>query len=327
MTLRARNMFPHSFIGACLLAVVTIPAAAVAAADFPTRPVRLLASGLGGAGDFTSRLIAPHLSARWGEPVIVDNRPGGVTPGQILVGAQPDGHTLMMVGAVIWLSPFMRRSVPFDPVRDFSPVTLAVLSPNVLVVHPSLPAKTVQELIALAKQKPGALNVASSGVGNSNHLAGAIFKAMAGVDIVGIAYRGAALALNDVVAGRVQMMFATANASRAHIAAGRLRALAVTTAEPTALLPGLPTIASAGLPGYESAATLGIMTRAGTPPAVVALLHREITQFLRSQDTTARLFKAGIDVVAGTPAEFAAMIRTEMTVKGRIIRDARIRMD
>lgn len=313
-------------ISGCLVAIATT-AGAAAAPDFPVRPIRLLASGVGGTGDFTSRLIGPHLTSRLGQTVIVDNRPGGVIPGQILVGAQPDGYTLMMAGAVIWLSPFMRSSVPFDPVRDFAPITLAVRSPNVLVVHPSLPVKSVQDLIVLAKQKPGTLNVASSGIGNSNHLAGAIFKAMAGVDIVGIAYKGAQLALNDVIGGRVQMMFATANSSRAHIAAGRLRAIAVTTDQPTRLLPGLPTIASAGLPGYESAATLGIFTRAGAPPAVLNLLHREITQFLKSPTTTDRLFKAGVDVVASTPQEFAAMIRTEMEVKGKIIKSAGIRMN
>jgi tripartite-type tricarboxylate transporter receptor subunit TctC len=315
------------FIVGCCMAAIATAGGAAAPPEFPARPIRLLASGVGGAGDFTSRLIGPHLAARLGQPVVVDNRPGGVTPGQILVGAQPDGHTLMMVGAVIWLSPFMRSSVPFDPVRDFAPVTLAVNSPNVLVVHPSLPVKSVQDLIALAKQKPGTLNVASSGIGNSNHLAGAIFKALAQVDIVAIAYRGAALALNDVIGGRVQMMFATANASRPHISSGRIRALAVTSAQPTRLLPGLPTIAASGVPGFESAATLGVLTRAGTSTAVIDLLHREVTQFLKMPETNERLFNAGIDVVASSPREFAAMIQSEMKVKGEIIKGAGIRMD
>lgn len=310
-------------IGCCLAAAST----AGAAPDFPTRPIRLMASGVGGAGDFTARLIGPNLAGRLGQPVVVDNRPGGVVPGQILVGAQPDGHTLMVVGAVIWLSPFMRSSVPFDPVRDFAPITLAVSSPNVLVVHPSVPAKSVPELIALARQKPGTLNVASSGIGNSNHLAGAIFKALAKVDIVEIAYRGAALALNDVIGGRVQMMFATANAAQPHIGSGRVRALAVTSAKPTRLMPGLPTVAAAGVPGFESAATLGVLTRAGTPPAIIDLLHREITAFLKLPETGERLFKAGIDVVASTPQEFAAMIKSEMEVKGKIIKSAGIRME
>jgi tripartite-type tricarboxylate transporter receptor subunit TctC len=316
-----------SIIGGCLAAVTMTAHAVAVAPDFPMRPIRLLASGVGGGGDFTARVIAPHLAARLGQPVVVDNRPGGVIPGQILVGAQPDGHTLMLVGAVIWLSPFMRSSVPFDPVRDFTPITLAVSSPNVLVVHPALPAKSVQELIALARQKPGTLNVASSGIGNSNHLAGALFKALARVDIVEIAYRGAGLALNDVIGGRVQMMFATANAAGPHIASGRVRALAVTSAQPTRLVPGVPTVAAAGVPGFDSAATLGILTRTGTPRSVIDLLHREVTQFLKLPETTERLFKAGIDVVASTPHEFTTMIKNEMEVKGRIIKAAGIRMD
>lgn len=310
----------------CLLAAAA-PALAAGTPDFPHRPIRLLASGVGGTGDFTSRLIGPHLASRLGQPVIVDNRPGGVVPGQILADAPADGHTLMMAGEVIWLSPFMRESVPFDPVRDFAPLMLTVRSPNVLVVHPSLPVHTVQDLIGLAKQKPGELNMASSGIGNSNHLAGAIFASMAGVKIVTIPYKGAQLALNDVVGGRVQLMFATANASRGHIAAERLRAIGVTTAEPTRLMPGLPTLASSGLPGYESAAKIGLFTRAGTPAPVLGLLHREIAQFLKSPETTERLFKAGVEVVADSPQQFSELIRSEMQVKGRIIREAGIRMD
>jgi tripartite-type tricarboxylate transporter receptor subunit TctC len=197
----------------------------------------------------------------------------------------------------------------------------------VLVVHPSLPVNTVRDLVQLAKQKPDSLNMAASGIGNSNHLAGAIFASMAGVKIVTIPYKGAQLALNDVIAGRVQLMFATANASKGHIAAGRLRAIGVTTAEPTRLMPELPTIASAGLPGYESAAKIGLFTRSGTPAPVIGLLHREIAQFLEQPATTERLFKAGIEVVANSPQAFAELIRAEMKVKGAIIRDAGIRMD
>jgi tripartite-type tricarboxylate transporter receptor subunit TctC len=316
----------HALLAVVCTTSVLLPLAAFSQ-PYPQRPIRLVVSGVGGTGDFTGRLIGPHLTARFGQPIVVDNRPGGVIPGQIVKEALPDGHTLMLTGAVTWLSPFMRASVPFDPVRDFAPVMLAIQSPNVLVVHPSLAARSVQELVTLAKQKPGALNMASSGIGNSNHLAGAIFSAMAGVDISVIPYKGAQLALNDVIGGRVQLMFATANASKGHIAAGKLRALGVTSAQPTKLLPELPTIASAGLPGYESAATIGMFTRAGTPPAVIVLLHREIAQFLKQPEISERLFKAGVDVVASTPQEFAAMIRTEMKVKGAIIQKAGIRME
>jgi tripartite-type tricarboxylate transporter receptor subunit TctC len=296
-------------------------------AKFPNKPIRLLVSGVGGTGDFAGRLIAAELTQRLGQQIVIDNRPGGVTPGEILVKAQPDGYTLMMVGFVIWLSPFMRESVPFDPLRDFTPVSLAISSPNVLVVHPSLRVKSVQELIALAKQKPGALNYGVSGIGNSNHLAGEMFKAMSGVNIAAVYYRGAALALTDVVGGRVEMIFATANASGPHVSAGRLVALGVTSAQPSPVAPGLPTVASAGLPGYESAATIGILARAGTPPAVVSLLHREVARYLHSADAKARLLKAGIEAVGNTPAEFAAIIRDDMRIKGKITREAGIRME
>ena len=300
---------------------------AVSTPAYPSKPIRLLVSGVGGAGDFAGRLIAADLTQRLGQQVVVDNRPGGVTPGEILVKAQADGYTLMMVGFVIWLSPFMRDHVPFDPVRDFTPVSLAISSPNVLVVHPSLRVKSVPELIALAKQKPGALNYATSGVGNSNHIAGELFRSMAAVNIVRVNYRGAAVALTDVVSGRVELMFATANASGPHVSAGRLLALGVTSAQPSLVAPGLPTVAAAGLPGYESAATIGILARAGTPPAVVNLLHREIARYLRTPEAKERLLKAGIEAVGNTPAEFAAIIRNDMTLKGKIIRDAGIRME
>jgi tripartite-type tricarboxylate transporter receptor subunit TctC len=319
-------LFLKEFILWVMAAFAGIANAASPAA-YPEKPIRLLVSGVGGAGDFAGRLIAAELTQRLGQQIVIDNRPGGVTPGEILVKAQPDGYTLMMVGFVIWLSPFMRDHVPFDPLRDFTPVSLAISSPNVLVVHPSLRVKSVQELITLAKQKPGALNYGVSGIGNSNHLAGEMFKAMSGVNIAAVYYRGAALALTDVVGGRVEMIFATANASGPHVSAGRLVALGVTSAQPSPVAPGLPTVASAGLPGYESAATIGILARAGALPDVVNLLHREIARYLHSADAKARLLKAGIEAVGNTPAEFAAIIREDMKVKGKIIREAGIRME
>lgn len=316
-----------AYVLGCGLGAFACVTAAADTVTYPNRPVRLLASGVGGTGDFTSRLIGPHLASRFGQAVVVDNRPGGVVPGQILAEAPSDGHTLMMAGEVIWLSPFMRKSVPFDPLRDFAPIMLTVRSPNVLVVHPALPVKSVQDLVNLARQKPGTLNLAASGIGNSTHLAGAIFNVMAGVNIVTIAYKGAQLAMNDLLGGRVQLMFASANASSGHIAAGRLRAIGVTTAQPTRLLPGLLTIASAGFAGYESAAKIGLFARAGTPPAVLSVIHREVAEFLTRTETTERLFKAGVDVVANSPHEFAAAIRVEMKTKGKIIQDAGIRME
>ena len=310
-----------------LFFAASVAGGAACAQNSPTRPIRLLASGVGGGGDFTARLIAPALTSRLGQQVVVDNRPGGLIPGEILSKAPPDGHTLMLVGIVIWLSPFMRDTMPFDPVRDFTPVTLAVTIPNVLVAHPAVGVKSVQGLITLARRKPGVLNYATSGVGNSNHIAGELFKSMAGVNLVRVNYRGAALALNDVVGGRVELMFATANAANPHVSSGRLIGLGVTSARPSPLAPGLPAVAESGLPGYESASTLGVLARAGTPPAIVNLLNREIVQFLGAPETRERFLKSGIEVAGSTAAEFAAVIRDDMARKGKLIRAAGIRME
>jgi len=311
---------------AFLLAFALI-AATAHAQSFPTKPVRMIASGVGGAGDFAARLIANGLTARLGQQVIVDNRPGGIVPGEIVAKAPPDGHTLMFVGIVIWLSPFMRSATPFDPVRDFAPITLAVTVPNVLVVHPGLGVKSVAGLIALAKEKPGALNYATSGAGNSNHIAGELFKAMAGVDLVQVNYRGAPLALNDLLSGRVQAMFATVTAAAPHVASGKLTALAVTSAQPSALMPGLPTIADAGVPGYQSSATLGALAPAATPAAIVNLLNREMVRVLNAQENRDRLLRAGMEVIASSPQQFAAAIKADMAHTGKIIRQAGIRTD
>jgi tripartite-type tricarboxylate transporter receptor subunit TctC len=304
-----------------------LAAGTVCAQRYPMKPVRLLASGVGGAGDFTARVVALGLTSRLGQQVIVDNRPGGLVPGEIVAKAQPDGHTLMLVGIVIWLSPFMRDSMPFDPVRDFAPITLAAQVPNVLVVNLALPVKSVQELIALTKEKPGVLNYATSGTGNSNHIAGELFKAMAGVNLVQVNYKGAALALNDVVSGRVEVMFATATAAAPHINAGRLRALAVTTERPSAVLPGLPTVAASGLPGYASESTLGLFAPAATPRTIVTRLNAETLAVLNAAETRNRLLKSGIEVVTSSPAEFAAAIKADMARSGKIIRAAGIRTD
>jgi tripartite-type tricarboxylate transporter receptor subunit TctC len=297
------------------------------AQPYPNKPVRLLASGVGGAGDFAARVVALGLGTRLRQQVIVDNRPGGLVPGEIVAKAQPDGHTLMLAGVVIWLSPFMRESMPFDPQRDFAPVTLVATVPNVLVVHPSLAAKSVRELIALAKEKPGVLNYATSGAGNSNHIAGELFKAMAGINLVQVNYKGAALALNDVVSGRVEVMFATATSAAPHVSAGRLRALAVTTAQPSAVAPGLPTVAAAGLPGYASESTLGLFAPAATPAAIIARLNSETIAVLSAAETREKLLKSGIDVLTSTPAGFAQLIRNDMARSGKVIRAAGIRTD
>lgn len=223
------------------------------AQSFPSKPIRIVTAEAGGSSDFASRLIAQWLTSVLGQQVIVDNRgaSGGIIAAQMVAKSQPDGYNLLFYGSNIWLMPFLRDSIPYDPIRDFSPVSLTNMSPNVLVVHATVAAHSVKELMVLAKSKPGELNYASGGTGSSNHLAAEMFKSMACVNVVRVPFKGAGPAISDLLSGQLQMAFFTPPSVAPHIRSGRLRALAVTSAQPTALLPGLPTMAAAGLPGYE----------------------------------------------------------------------------
>lgn len=320
-------------IAAGFLATGMAAVTQAAGTSYPNRPIRaVVATAPGGALDAVMRILSPKLTDSMGQTWVVDNRSGasGNVGAEIVARANADGYTVLTsTSTLLTVNPALYR-MSFNIEKDLQPVTLLASGEQVVVVHPGVQAKTLAELIALAKQKPGALNYATSGVGNSNHIAGELFRAMAGVDIVRVNYRGAAVALTDVVSGRVELMFATANASQPHIQAGRLTALGVTSSQPSPVAPGLPTVAAAGgaaLAGYESAATIGVLARAGTPPAVVNLLHREIVRYMRTPDAKERLLKAGIEAVGNTPAEFAAIIRADMTIKGKVIREAGIRMD
>lgn len=236
----------------CAVAAVALACAGGALAQqYPAKPIRMMVSGVAGSSNFAARLIAPPLSSSLGQQVVVDNRGSCLVAIEIAARAAPDGYTIMLNGSTLWLMPFMRENLPYDPVRDFAPVILVIRAPNVLAVHPSVPVRSVKELIALAQSRPGELNYATSGAGNSNHLAAELFKASARVNMVQISYKGAAPAIIDLLAGQVQLMFPTPGSVEGYVKAGRLRALAVTSAEPSPLLPGLPTVASSGLPGYE----------------------------------------------------------------------------
>ena len=301
----------------------------VSAQNFPVRPIRLVTAAAGGGNDFVARLIAPVITARLGESLVIDNRggAGGVFAAETVARSAPDGYTLLFYGPSMRLLPFMRKAVPYDPIRDFAPVTMPVSSPNILVVHPSLPVKSVKELIVLAKARPGELNDAGADAASSAHLAVELFKSTAGVKIVRVAYKGVGPALNALIAGEVQLMFPIAGAVTAHINSGRLRALAVTSAQPTKLAPGLPTVAAAGVPGYESIALTGIFAPAGTPPAIIQRLNEELARALHAESVKARLFSAGVEAVGTTPQEFARMLQLDMAKWGKVIRDAGIRED
>jgi tripartite-type tricarboxylate transporter receptor subunit TctC len=304
-------------------ASVTFVAAALAQ-DWPTKPLRMLTAELGGGSDLSARLIAQGLSGGLGQQVIVDNRVGGVIIADIAAKSAPDGYTLFTYSSTLWLIPFMRKETPYDPVKDFAPITLVGSSPMVLVTHPSVPAASMKELIALARAKPGELNFASGPSGAIPHLAGELFKAMAGINIVHIGYKGVGLAVTDVIGGRIQMMFPNASAALPQVKAGRLRAHAVTSAKPSALAPGLPTVAESGLPGYECVAMYAVFVPAKTPAALVKRLNKEIVDVLNRPDIREKFLTASTEIVASSPQGLADTMKSEMTRMGKVIKAAKI---
>ena len=301
--------------------------AATAKQDFPTKPIRIVTSEVGGGLDFVARLVSTSLSPTLGQQVIVDNRPSGVFTGSIVSKATPDGYTLLLNGSSFWMLPFLQANVPYDPVKDFAPITLATNSPLLLVVHPGVPAKSVKELIALAKSKPGELNYSSSSAGTPQHIAAELFKSMAGVNVVRIPYKGAGPAMVAIAAGEVQMTFSSAGAAVPHIKSGRVRALAVASPEPSALAPGLPTVASAGLPGFEAGSMWGFFAPAKTPATLVNRLQREIVSALNKPDVKEKLLNASTEVVGSSPEKFAAAIKADMERGSRVIKAAGIKAD
>jgi len=295
---------------------------AAIAQDYPNKPLRIVTSEAGGGNDMQARLIAQGLTQALGQQVVVENRPSGIMPGDIVSKASPNGYTLLFYNNTLWIGPLIQKT-PYDAVRDFAPITAISKAPNVLVVSPALPAKSVAELIALAKAKPGELNYGSAGTGASNHLAAELFKTMARVEIVRINYKGAGPALTALLAGELQLMFPTAGAAMPHIKAGRVKALAVTGAEPTALFPEFPTVA-ATLPGYESTSVYGLFAPAATPRNIVDKLNAAVVRFLSRADVQTKFFNAGMETAGGTPEQLAATVKSELIRVGKTIKDAGI---
>jgi tripartite-type tricarboxylate transporter receptor subunit TctC len=296
----------------------------VQAQPYPAKPVRFVTSEPGGGNDLIARMLAEGLTAGLGQRFIVDNR--GIVAAEIVKNATPDGYTLLVYGANIWLLPFLRSGVPWDPLRDFAPVTIAVQLPNILVVHPNLPVKGVRELIDHARAHPGKLDYAAGTIGVSPHLAAELFKSMTGVDIVRVPYKGGGPALNGLIAGETQLMFPNAGSVLPHMKSGRVRALAVSSAQPSALAPGLPTIA-ATVPGYEFAAVICLYAPAKTPRAIVERLNRESVRVLNTTEVKERLFNTGNELVASSVEGFSAFMKTDMQKMGKVIRDAGIRAE
>jgi tripartite-type tricarboxylate transporter receptor subunit TctC len=304
------------------------PLAAAQQAAYPSKTIRLIASQAPGGGiDTLCRIVAPKLSDAVGQTVIVDNRPGanGSLAAEITAKSPPDGHTLML-GAVgnLATNVLFYKKLGYDPLRDLAPITSAVLSVNVLVVHPSVPARSVKELIALARKRPNELAYGTSGTGGAGHLAGALFRQLTKTELLHVPYKGGGPAMIDLVAGQTQIGFASQPSSAAFIKDGRLRALAVTSAHRSKLFPQLPTIAEAGVPGYESQAWYGFVVPAKTPQPVVTRLNQELTRILHAPDVIQALLAQGLEVWTTTPDAFGAYIKSEAAKWTRVIKEAGI---
>jgi tripartite-type tricarboxylate transporter receptor subunit TctC len=308
-----------------VLFVCLMASAAVCAQNYPARTVRIVVPyAPGGNTDFTARVIAGKLSEVFGQQVVVENRAGGATNigSDLVAKAAPDGYTLLMGGAANAINMSLYQKLSYDTLRDFAPVSLCVKGANVLAVHPSVPAKTLKELIALAKTKPGKLNYASSGLGSSNQMAGELFKLMAGINIVHVPYKGNTPALTDTIGGQVEIIFSGVPLLVPHIQAGRIRALGIGSLKRFVALPDVPTISEAGLKGYEATTWFGLMAPVKVPKDIVARLNVEVGKILASNEVAARFTNEGVEPMGGTPESFTAFIRDEIAKYAKVVQAA-----
>jgi tripartite-type tricarboxylate transporter receptor subunit TctC len=299
-------------------------AAAANAQSYPDKPIKIIVPfGPGGFTDVAARILQKELAPAIGQAVIIENRPGaGSTIGTDAVAkAAPDGYTLAMVSTAHVISPHIYKQMPYDAIKDFTPVMRLAEGPYVLTVHPSLPVKSVSDLIALAKAKPGAIDFASSGNGSSQHLVGALFCSMAGVQLNHVPYKGSNQAMNDVLGGQVKVTFAGVPNVLPNVQNGKLRAIAVSTAKRYADMPDVPTIAEAGVPGYDATIWLGLLAPAGTPHEIVQKLNTEITRILSTPDAKKLMGSAGVDVATSTPEDFGRLLQSELDRWGKVVRE------
>ena len=311
-----------------LLPCLLLAAATAHAQTYPSKAVRLVVPfAAGGSTDIIGRTVGQKLNELWGQPVVVDNRPGGSTVigTDIVAKAAPDGHTLLITPAPFTIVPSLIAKLPYDPTRDFEPVTLINTTPLVVVVHPGVPAKSVKELIALAKRRPGALNYGSSGSGGSNHLAGELFNAMAGVKMVHIPYKGNAPALTDLVGGHVDVVFNGLTSAMPLIRSGKLRSLAVTSLARAGSLPDMPTLDELGLKGFQAVAWNGLTAPARTPKDVIGRINADVLKIIRSPELVERLKAEGSDPVGNSPAEYGTFLRDEIAKWAKVIKFAKVR--
>ncbi len=318
-------LLPHCVVSWMLITPVMLVTSLTCSQSYPSKPIRMVTGGVGGSSDFVVRLVAQGLTDGLGQQVIVDNRSAGVMPGLILSKAPPDGYTLLLFGPVSWIGPLLQKS-SYDAVTDFAPISFVTRAPNLLVVTPSLPVKSVKELIALAKAKPGALSYGAAGVGGSAHLATELFKSMSGTDIVHIPYKSGGALAADLIGGQVQLSFGTAGTMASHVKSGRLRALAVTSLQPSALAPGLPTVAAV-VPGYEAEQYLAAFTPQKTPAAIISRLNQEVGRYLRTSDAKEKLFNQGVEAYSSAPEAVAATVKSDVARIVKLIKEAGIAVE
>jgi tripartite-type tricarboxylate transporter receptor subunit TctC len=313
------------------LAVLLFFVASIAAAQYPAKPVRIIVPfPPSGGSDVIARIFTPGLSAVLGQSVVIDNRAGanGNLGTELAARAAPDGHTLLFNGSgTLAISPALYDKLPFDPLRDFAPITLTVTQPHVLVVHPSLPAANVSQLVALARAQPGKLNYASSGNGSLAHLAGEMFASQAKLDMVHVPYKGAGPSMTDLIAGQVHLVFASSPSAMPHVKSHRLRAIAVTTPRRLSEMPELPTVAESGIKGFQVVGWYGLLAPAGTPQAIVSRLNADMAATLKAPDVRQKLAAAGLEVETSTPQGFADFMRAEIAKYSKVVKAANIKVE
>jgi tripartite-type tricarboxylate transporter receptor subunit TctC len=314
-------------LSAFLLAALAAPVFPQDAARYPLRPIRVVVPFAPGGGlDISTRLIAQKLTEKWGQNIVVDSRPGAATivGTEIASKAAADGYTLLMITTTFAINPGLYAKLPYDPFRDFTPVTQLNYQPNVIVVAPSFPGKSVKDLIALAKSKPGELTFATPGAGSAPHLAAEMFQRAAGINMIHVPYKGIPPAVTDVIGGRVTMLFTTTISAAPHIKSGKMRAVAITSAKRQSSMPDVPTVGET-LPGYRAEAFQGMVAPAGVPQAIVDKLSAEVARIVRLPDVTQRFQLDGAEAVGSTPKEFAAFLKSEMQKWSKVVKDAGIK--
>jgi tripartite-type tricarboxylate transporter receptor subunit TctC len=322
---------PGALFGPVIVALTLLFSGEVLGQVYPTRPIHLVVPSSAGAGvtDIMARLVGRHLSTRIGQQIVIDNRPGasGILGSQVVSRATPDGYTLLIANVSLVVNPFLYPKMPYDPLTDFMPVTMVNSAPLLLVVHPSIAAKSVTDLITYAKSRPGQLNYGSGGLGSTPYLAAELFKSLSGIDVVHVPYKGGAPALSDLVGGQLSFMIENMPGTMPYVMAGTLRAIAITSAQRSPLAPELPTMIEAGVPDYEMSGWNGIFAVKGTPREIVETLHSEVAKLLRAPEVRRELAALGAEPVGDTPEEFGAFLKADMARWGKIIQEKGIRSD